>query len=234
MVSCGMLSALSHSSPVTGILAVLASGSSFAAGSHGACRSAPSGMTCGPSSRCTAASRRASSTGSWRSGFHASRPRTITLIDGSSTVAPTPAVVMRWRGHACPIRVGAPQCPVPELQRDRMRHLPEWPCAIPRSRTLVAPGGRVHDAAVVAVELQQDLRLDLSHGHRRGPQVPRSFVGLAEQPVDVGLLLVPEASGLHGLPPQIPAVKPVLQFGLDGCGAFGLVGDDLGPRGDRV
>ena len=71
---------------------VRVSGSSLAFGSHGACRRA---LTCCPSTRCTASSRRGSSTGSWCSGFHASRPRTITLIDGKSTVAPTPVVVIR-------------------------------------------------------------------------------------------------------------------------------------------
>ena len=62
-------------------------GSSRLRGSHGAARSA---RTCGPSTRCTSSSSRGSSIGSCRSGLHASRPRTMTLIDGRSTTAPTP------------------------------------------------------------------------------------------------------------------------------------------------
>lgn len=38
---------------------------------------------------------------------HASSPRTITLIPGRSTAAPTPAVVMNWLGRALPILVGS-------------------------------------------------------------------------------------------------------------------------------
>ena len=117
-----------------------------------------------------------------------SRPRTMTLIDGRSTVAPTPAVVMRWLGRACPIRVGALRCPAPET--------PDRPDAAAAAiRCALA-----EDGTWLVKEIRCD---DTWAGNRRNPMLAM-FLGFSIASCMSSALSEPDGAGLGtiGLPPR--------------------------------
>lgn len=171
-------------------------GSSASRGSQGAERSA---RTCGPRTRCTSSSSRGSSIVSCRSGLQASMPRTMTLIPGRSTTAPTPAVVTRLLGRALPIRdggVGAPRRVgrvTVALRRPRRRPTPARRRATGRCARAAA-GSPVRPPGGCAVR-------------SRGPRRRRLDLAGASH---VGGELVPELPGGQRGAPVVPPVEAVL------------------------